>query len=220
MNSAVQVTDSAARVLSIDVIKKAFIQLNQLDAKIEQQSRAIACDSHVKQVKVWLQDQERELGIKVEVVASLDCLTEAQQTVLLLDAPGTVAADRYIMFASDIESHQQAINAYEYIVVGLGCLPKVLTSKQKKVCMQIYRSLHDDQQAYLETRFDLQSQDDHSISSAVMSYLAEVSALAIKPVFAQRRDSWQRNLVRKLYPALPWTPTDIHCLIHSARKKA
>ena len=220
MSAAVQLTDQAPQAISVDLIKKAFIKLNELEAKNESFSQFLASEAHVKQVKVWLQDQERELGVKVDVISGVESLPQDTRARVLPGAPGIFSEGRYLMFANDIKSHQQAICAYEYIVVGLGALVNYLGSKQAKVCTQIYRHLTSDQQEYLQQKFKLESASSESVATAVMAYLAEVSALAIRPTFAQRRESWQRYWLRKFYAKLSWTPTDLHFLISCARKKS
>ncbi len=202
--------------LSIDSIKQDFIKLNERLAANEQFSLTLASDEHVRQVKVWVQDQERELGKKVRVVAGKETLPEASACQVINGAPGLVLDAEYILFANCIATHKQAMDAYEYVVVGLCALPKYLGKSQELVCANMALSLNDEQTLYIKQRFAGSSQDP---LLAVMSYLAEVAALAITPTFIQRRESWQRSWVRKLYPKLGWSGTDIHYLIHRARCK-
>ncbi len=202
--------------LSIDSIKQDFIKLNARPAANEQLPPVLASEEHMRQVKVWVQDQERELGIKVTVVAGLDAMTDGNKA-LNKGVPGTIEQGQAILFANCINSHKQAMDAYEYVVVGLGALPRVVSASQGKVCEQIAHNLASDQIEYIEKRFNVSMSEPQL---AIMAYLADVAALAIKPTFVQRRESWQRSWLRKLSPKLIWTATDIHYLIYRARCKA
>ena len=202
--------------LSIDSIKQDFIQLNARQAANEQFPLTLANDEQVRLVKVWVQDQERELGKKVKVVAGKEALSVESASLALHGAPGLVLEGECLLFANCIATHKQAMDAYEYVVVGLGALPNYLGKSQSVVCASISKSLNDEQALYIKKRFKA---DKEQPQIAVMNYLAEVAALAITPTFLQRRESWQRSWVRKLYPALTWTGTDIHYLIHRARFK-
>jgi hypothetical protein len=204
--------------LSIDSIKHDFIKLNARPAANEQFSLTLASAEHVRQVKVWVQDQERELGLKVTVVAGLEALPHGRQVTKAINkgAPGAVEQGQGILFANEINSHKQAMDAYEYVVVGLVALPRLMAKKQAQVCTQIANNLAPEHIEYIEKRFNVSITDPQL---AIMHYLAEVAALAIKPNFVQRRESWQRSWLRKVYPTLAWTATDIHHLIYSARCK-
>jgi len=216
MENAQSLPQQSELTLSIDSIKQDFIQLNARQAANEQFPLTLANDEQVRQVKVWVQDQERELGKKVRVVAGKEALPLESASLVLDGAPGLVLEGEYLLFANCITTHKQAMDAYEYVVVGLCALPNYLGKSQSAVCASISNSLNDEQNLYINKRFKV---DKEQPKIAVMSYLAEVAALAITPTFLQRRESWQRSWVRKLYPALAWTGTDIHYLIHRARFK-
>ncbi len=216
MENAQSLPQQSELTLSIDSIKQDFIQLNERQAANEQFPLILANDEQVRQVKVWVQDQERELGKKVRVVAGKESLPAESTSLVLEGAPGLVLEGETILFANCITTHQQAMDAYEYVVVGLHALPNYLGKSQSAVCASISNSLNDEQGLYINKRFKV---DNDQPQIAVMSYLAEIAALAITPTFLQRRESWQRSWVRKLYPALAWTGTDIHYLIHRARFK-
>ncbi len=202
--------------LSIDSIKQDFIKLNARPAANEQFSPGLADDEHVRQVKVWVQDQERELGIKVTVVAGLESFTGDTESINS-GAPGAIKQGQAVLFANCIKSHKQAMDAYEYVVVGLTALPRLVTTSQARLCGQIATNLASDQIEYIEKRFNVSMNDPQM---AIMPYLAGLAALAIKPTFVQRRESWQRSWLRKVNPKLVWTATDIHHLIYQARCKA
>ncbi len=202
--------------LSIDSIKQDFIKLNARPAANEQLSPGLADDEHVRQVKVWVQDQERELGIKVAVVAGLESFT-GDIASINIGAPGVLEQGQGILFANCIKSHKQAMDAYEYVVVGLASLPRLMAASQDRICGQIAVNLASEQVEYIEKRFNVSMTEPQA---AIMPYLADLAALAIKPSFVQRRESWQRSWLRKVIPKLVWTATDIHYLIFQARCKS
>ncbi len=215
MDSALLKSHTPRIDLSIDSIKQDFIKLNARPAANEQFSPGLADDEHVRQVKVWVQDQERELGIKVLVVAGLESFS-GDITSINIGAPGIISQGQAILFANSINSHKQAMDAYEYVVVGLSSLPRLMASAKARICGQIAENLASEQVDYIEKRFNVSMTDPQS---AIMPYLADLAALAIKPTFVQRRESWQRSWLRKVMPKLVWTATDIQYLIFQARCK-
>ena len=196
----------AGQNISINSIKQDFIKLNQMDAANEQFTRVLADEAHVRQVKMWVQDQERELGIKVQVEA---CMQAAE-----FSAPGMIQKGNCILFASHINTHKQAMDAFEYVVVGLKALPEYMAGSKERICAAIFSGMGSEQTEYICKRFNV----EHA-QQGMMLYLAEVAGLNITPTFLERREGWQRSIMRKLYPKLGWTPTDIHCLIHRARNR-
>ncbi len=203
-------------------IKQAYIEQNQR-VELSGQKAAngsfmekLADDGHLETVKRWVQQAERDCVIEVRVVAGVETLEST--TGVAQATPGTANKGEFILFANRISTHKQAEDAYGYVVCGLGFLPQYLGKQMSAVCMQILRNLSMQQQNYSERTYGFDQNNEATLTSAVMQYLAGLSHLSICPTGLQRREGFQRSLVRKLYSKLEWNSDDIHYLIFKAKQ--
>lgn len=213
MNSAVSLQEEAvvdSLPINIEAIKKAFIQLHQLPAANEQIIRETVDAAHVMQVKDWLQDLERELGVKAKVVAS------PQECGLTVEAPAAVINDEAVIFANRIAHQKMALDVFEYAVVGLLGIERLL--KDDKTSLRLFADLNQDTQEYLAKRYQLSLDNAEDQVLVVKMYLADLASLNIRLTWLQRREAWQRQCVRLLYPKLKYESQDLHYLLLKARR--
>ncbi|MFY0641219.1 MAG: hypothetical protein JXR16_09250 [Bermanella sp.] len=212
MNSAVSLQEAVVESLpvNIEAIKKAFIQLHQLPAANEQAVRATVDASHVMQVKDWLQDLERELGVKAKVVAS------AKECGVNVDAPAAVINDEAVIFANHIDHQKMALDVFEYAVVGLLGVERLL--KDEKTSLRLLADLNQDTQEYLAKRYQLSLDKTEDKVLVLKMYLADLASLNIRLTWLERREAWQRQCVRLFYPKLKFESLDLHYLLLKARR--
>tara|TARA_B100001063_G_scaffold164114_1_gene153154 strand:- start:235 stop:891 length:657 start_codon:yes stop_codon:yes gene_type:complete len=202
------VTD--ALPVDIEAIKKAFIQMHELPAANEQLSRVAVDQAHVLRVKDWLQDLERQLGVKAKVVAS------AQDCGLSIDAPAAVMNDEAIIFADHIHHQKMALDVFEYAVVGLLGVERLL--KDDQTSLRLFRDLPIATQEFLAKRYQLSLEDTEHKVLVVKMYLADLASLNIRLTWLERREAWQRQWVRLFYPKLKFESLDLHYLLLKARR--
>ncbi|NVK38646.1 MAG: hypothetical protein HWE18_12035 [Gammaproteobacteria bacterium] len=213
MNQPMVVTQdsmSPLGYLSIEDIKKAFIQLNQLPAANDQVIRHEAAPDHVIRVKDWLQDLERELGVKAKVVASPSVLD------LSVMAPAAVVDGEPVLFANYINNQKIALDAFEYVAVGLLAVERL--GLDTRFFLRIFQDLSQDQREFLSHRHDLDVNQENDQELMVKLYLADLAALNVELTWLERREAWQRQLVRLVYPKLAYSSLDLHYLLLKARR--
>lgn len=213
MNTAInldQANLTDALPVDIEAIKKAFIQMHELPAANEQLSRVAVDQAHVLRVKDWLQDLERQLGVKAKVVAS------AQDCGLSIDAPAAVMNDEAIIFADHIHHQKMALDVFEYAVVGLLGVERLL--KDDQTSLRLFRDLPIATQEFLAKRYQLSLEDIEHKVLVVKMYLADLASLNIRLTWLERREAWQRQWVRLFYPKLKFESLDLHYLLLKARR--
>ncbi len=213
MNTAInldQANLTDALPVDIEAIKKAFIQMHELPAANEQLSRVAVDQAHVLRVKDWLQDLERQLGVKAKVVAS------AQDCGLSIDAPAAVMNDEAIIFADHIHHQKMALDVFEYAVVGLLGVERLL--KDDQTSLRLFRDLPIATQEFLAKRYQLSLEDTEHKVLVVKMYLADLASLNIRLTWLERREAWQRQWVRLFYPKLKFESLDLHYLLLKARR--
>ena len=213
MNTAInldQANVTDALPVDIEAIKKAFIQMHELPAANEQLSRVAVDQAHVLRVKDWLQDLERQLGVKAKVVAS------AQDCGLSIDAPAAVMNDEAIIFADHIHHQKMALDVFEYAVVGLLGVERLL--KDDQTSLRLFRDLPIATQEFLAKRYQLSLEDTEHKVLMVKMYLADLASLNIRLTWLERREAWQRQWVRLFYPKLKFESLDLHYLLLKARR--
>lgn len=213
MNTAInldQANLTDALPVDIEAIKKAFIQMHELPAANEQLSRVAVDQAHVLRVKDWLQDLERQLGVKAKVVAS------AQDCGLSIDAPAAVMNDEAIIFADHIHHQKMALDVFEYAVVGLLGVERLL--KDDQTSLRLFRDLPIATQEFLAKRYQLSLEDTEHKVLVVKMYLADLASLNIRLTWLERREAWQRQWVRLFYPKLKFESSDLHYLLLKARR--
>lgn len=212
--------------LEVNELKQALIDKHQLPNEGMNGSLEPASDLHTVRVKDWVQDQEKQLGIKVEVIASLDELSPAEQSKLTLSCfpklnTSCWVGDRLLLLASAINTQKQAMDAYEQTVVGRFGVSMLLGAHDQKTLDQVFCSMGESGLSYLNTdlgfQFDLQTPEQQRL--AVGEHIARLASIARKPDALQRRMSWYRSVFRKVNPNLIWTHDDLCVLIQKARRK-
>ncbi|MFT5594828.1 MAG: hypothetical protein ACI8SR_003228 [Oceanicoccus sp.] len=213
MNSAVNVQEQVvvdSLPINIEAIKKAFIQLNQLPAANEQFMPSPAPATHVIRVKDWLQDLERDLGVKAKVVAS------PQQCGLSINAPAAIVDDEAVLFANCIDNQKMAMDVFEYAVGGLLGVQRLL--KKENTCLRIFTDLDADTQEFLIKRHNLPFETNEDKVLLLKMHLADLAGLNVRLTWLERREAWQRQLVRLFYPKLKFESLDLHYLLLKARR--
>jgi hypothetical protein len=191
--------------LSIDVIKKAFIKRHQFQAANEQPLAMAATNNHIEAVKRWIAPLEFELNLKANVIS---CANPGMSE----DAAAQVVGGELFILANTVHNEKQARDVFTYGSVGLIVIPKYLAKKGNSVIEQIHSGLTGDQmEALASTCGDIADK-----RSLIQLYLADLATLRVTPSFIERRESWQRQLVRKVYSGLAWKSNDLHYLIHRA----
>ena len=197
--------------LNIEAIKKAFIQLHQLPAANEQMIRDAAGSEHIIRVKDWLQDLERELGVKAKVVAS------ASECGLTVNTPATVVDDEVVLFANHIDHQKMALDVFEYAAVGLLGVQRL--SIKDSLCTRIFADLNKDTQEFLAQNHNLHPERSDDQILMIKMYLADLAALNIRLTWLERREAWQRQCVRLLYSKMAFSSLDLHYLLLKARRR-
>lgn len=213
MNNAVSI-DEARLVdsshIDIEAIKKAFIQINQLPAANEQLMRPAVDEAHVSRVKDWVQDLERELGFKAKVASS------SSEYGLSVNTPAAVVGDEAILFANYIDNQKMALDAFEYVTIGLLGVQRLLDGSG--MFERIFNDLDADTQEYMAKNHDLDLDQADDRVLLVKLYLAGLASLNVRLTWLERRDAWQRQLLRMVYPKLKMTSLDLHYLLLKARR--
>lgn len=213
MNNAVSI-DEARLVdsshIDIEAIKKAFIQINQLPAANEQLTRPAVDEVHVSRVKDWVQDLERELGFKAKVASS------PSEYGLSVNTPAAVVGDEAILFANYIDNQKMALDAFEYVTIGLLGVQRLLDGSG--MFERIFNDLDADTQEYMAKNHDLDLDQADDRVLLVKLYLAGLASLNVRLTWLERRDAWQRQLLRMVYPKLKMTSLDLHYLLLKARR--
>lgn len=209
MSAALQLTAQEAEIVTIDAIKQALIA-NSKPVLAANESPLLGVElgaGHRNLVKSWVQHCERLMGVKVDV--------ELVQSHNVAPSQAVVSEDGVIIYANRIATAQQAVLAYHYGVVGLLKVGSLLAGKSSL----IETMLRDIPQSALDGIIQSHFQGVQiSKEGLLVEYLAQLAQLQVAPTWVQRRESWQRSVLRKLYPKLKWTSDDLHYFIYSARE--
>lgn len=197
-------------VVSIEAIKKAFIKINEQHAANEPINPDMATEERVEAIKRVIAPLEFEYKTKVQVVVGSVGGLDAHSVAQLQDG-------QIKLVASLIKNDKQALYAFYLGVRGLLALPSYLEKLGEPVIQQIYDGLDDEQLNTLANISHLKTTDQPN--QVVETYLAHLASLNITLSFFDRRNSWQRSLVRKLYPKLKWTAEDLQYVITCAVNK-
>jgi len=198
---------------NIEAIKKAFIQIHQspADAANEQLIRPPASAEHVLLVKDWVQDLERELGIKARVIAT------SSKVNTYVAAPAAIINGEPVLFANYCDNQKLALDAFEYVAVGLFGVQRLV--KDAKVYQAIFNDLDVDTKEYMAKRNELDLEKPTHQELLVKLYLAGLASLSIRLTWLERREAWQRQKLRMMYPKLKMTSLDLHYLLLQARRQ-
>jgi hypothetical protein len=203
MNNTARIQEVAD--LSIEVIKKAFIKRHQFQAANEHPLTVAATNDHVEAVKRWIAPLEFDHNFKANVI---NCAKPGMSE----EAATQVVSGELFILANIVNNEKQARDIYTYGCVGLIIIPKYLAKKSERVIKQIHSGLTEDQMENLAKTCG----ETIDMRSLILLHLADLATLMITPTFIERRDSWQRQLVRKVYPRLAWRSNDLHYLIYRA----
>lgn len=205
MTAALPQTTETAEIISIESIKKAFIGLHEVLAANEPLNTLYADESHVERVKRAIAPLEFQFKTKVNVVVGAVGGLAEGAVVQLKD-------DKVFLLANLLENEKQADDAYYLGVRGYLATKGYLAGLSDQVITQIFNGLSDEQKACLTTLSDDKRE-------TVTAYLSHLAMLNIRLSFFDRRNSWQRALVRKVYPKLAWSTEDLHYLILQAERR-
>ncbi len=197
-------------IVSIDTIKKAFIQQHQLPAANQPHSNSVASADRVEAIKRVIAPLEHAFNTSVKVVAQAvaDCPRQGSTQVHQGEA---------ILVANGIHNDQQAHDQFYLAVVGSLAVPRYLSKKSDETIQRIYESLSQEQISLIMGLHQIES--EHKLNEVVSYYLAMLASMSLTPSFHDRRNSFQRNLLRQCYPKLKWTNLDLHYLILKAKKR-
>ena len=212
-------SQSAVQIENVESIKKSFIELNRLPEKAVSLACVEVDEARKLEIKRWLADRVKEYGIEVEVVSglhalNLDVIRPAYKSVL-----SVLDANKPVILANGITSHASAMQAYDYAVVGLQGVPQFLTTRMKSLWVQLYDGLSEPQRDLLVRRYGLNLEEPEQRQMALEFYLADLTVLNVELSFLQRRESWQRQLVRQFYPSLEWSSQDLHYVLYKVRQQ-
>lgn len=194
---------------SIEAIKKAFIKQHQQQAANEQVVRPKADMDQLEAVKRWIAPSEFKLGLKAVV---LQCASVGMAE----DLAAQIVDGNLYLLANCISNEKQARDCFTYGAVGLVLIPRYLTGFNEDSISQIYHCIPDDHIESMLSEYDAGVMNNKRL--VVELYLAELATLNITPSYYERRDSWQRMLLRKLYSKLKWNSHDLHYLVYRATK--
>ena len=206
MNNTVRIEEVSN--ISIETIKKALIKQYQLEAANDQVVPPIATSDYVEVVKRWIAPCEFTLSIKATVLA---CAKPG-----MTEASAQVIDNQLYILANHLENEKQARDILIFGAVGLMAIPKYLSRFNESSLEAIYNALPSDQLETMHEAYGEQVALNKAL--AVQLYLAELATLDVVPSFYERRDSWQRMLVRKFYPKLKWQSHDFQYLVFRAAK--
>ena len=209
MAVALPQSTNEADLISIESIKKALIEQHQMSAANEQSVLPRASAEHIEVVRRWISSAEFSLGVKASV---LPCAEAGMQE----DSVAQVKDGQLFLLANCIQNEKQARDVFIYGSIGLMAIPNYLNKLGAESIRQILATISSDQLKAMSAQFSEQVMADDRL--VVELYLADLAALGVTPSFFERRDSWQRNLVRKLYSKLKWQSHDLHYLVYRAAK--
>ena len=204
-----QVQASTADLVSIESIKKAFIRLNEQVAANEPLNLSVADEGRVESIKRAIAPLEFEYKTKVKVVVgAVGGLNQY--------APAQIQDGEVKLLANLIGNDKQAEDAFFLGVRGLQAVSQYIESINGRVIQQIFDGLEEEQ---LNTLKNISTLNDASDAKVVVAtYLAYLASLNIQLSYFDRRNCWQRNVVRKFYPKLKWSAEDLQYLISGAVK--
>ncbi len=181
---------------------------------------------HVVRVKDWVQLPERELGIKVDVVAQRGQIPTTSPLPEFLPQFGQslnalTLGDRIVLLANAIETHEQALAAYRQEVIGRYGVRLLLGKRLPLVAQQVFESLGEDKLLYLNEQLGFAF--DWTVSghqqAAALEHIARLAAVGRSVNRVQRRMSFYRAMARVIGWKQPWTHDDLCVLIDRARRK-
>ncbi|QIZ84252.1 hypothetical protein HF888_08430 [Bermanella marisrubri] len=194
--------------LEISAIKKAFISNNLLPAANDEPILSRASQEHVERIHRWIAPLEFRLGVKARVIP-------CAEADLVEGVAAQIKQDQVVLLANCIQSEKQALDVFRFAAVGLLAVPRYL-QKKDRIVRTIYQGLSDEQIELIASRYGISGSQTEEM--VVKLYLAELSALDVEPSFFERRDAFQRRLVRLVWPKLGWKSHESHYVIYRAAK--
>jgi hypothetical protein len=211
-------SQSAVHVESVEAIKKGFIELNRLPEKPVILDQDDIDGVRLAEINRWLAERVKEYGIQFNLVSGLHSLSAEAIRPAYMGVVGVLDGDRSVILANTITSHASAIQAYDYVVVGLKSTPIYIEARLKSLWGQLFESLDEPQRDLLIRRYGVNLADPQQRQMVLEFYMADLAVLNVKLSFLQRRDSWQRQIVRTFYPSLKWSSQDLHYVLHRVRR--
>ena len=197
-------------IVSIDTIKKAFIEQHQLPAANQTHGDELADPYRVEAIKRTIAPLEKMFNTRVNVVAQAIPEYTRHGSIQIHQGEATLVA-------TGIHNDQQTHQQFYLAVVGLLAIPRYLSKKGDKFVKQIYQCISEEQKALIMSLHPIN--DACKETEIVSQYLAHLASMNLIPSFHDRRNSFQRSLVRLCYAKLKWTNLDLHYLILQTKKK-
>lgn len=218
-------SDSSAAPSELEDYKKSLIAKHKQPLAKHMGDLPAATAAHVVRVKDWVQLPERELGIKVDVVAQRGQIPLSQIPAQGLPQYGQslnalTLGDRIVLLANAIETHEQALAAYRQEVVGRYGVRLLLGKRLSGVAQQVFDSLGEARLAYLNEQlgFTFDWADTQDQQAAALEHIARLAAVGRSVNRVQRRLSFYRAVARFIGWHQPWTHDDLCVLIDRARR--
>lgn len=205
MNNTARINDVSD--ISIETIKKALIKQHQLEAANDQVVSPAASLEHVEAVKRWVAPCEFAIGKKAKVLGCAESGMLESVAVQLVDG-------QLFILANCVENEKQARDMFLYGSIGLIAVPRFLERFNDNAIGFLYSSLPEEQVEAMSLLYGA----DLDKSLMVKLYLASLVTLDVEPSFYEKRDSWQRMLLRKVLPKLKWQSHDFQYLVYRAKK--
>lgn len=212
-------SQSAVQIENVESIKKGFIELNRLPEKAVSFACVEVDEARKLEIKRWLAERVKEYGVVVGVASGLHALNLDVIRPAYKSVSAILDSNEPVILANAITSHASVEQAYDYAVVGLQGVPQYLASRMKSLWVQLYDGLSEPQRDLLVRRYGLNLEESEQRQMALEFYLADLAELNVELSFLQRRESWQRQLVRQFYPSLGWSSQDLHYVLHRVRQQ-
>lgn len=211
-------SQSAVHVESVEAIKKGFIELNRLPEKAVVLDQVDVDAARLLEINRWLAERVKQYGALSELVSGVHSLNVEAIRPAYMGVVGVLNGAKPVILANTITNHTSAIQAYDYVVVGLKESPIYIEARLKALWQQLFESLDEPQCDLLTRRYGLNLADPQQQRMALEFYMADLAVLNVQLSFLQRRDSWQRQIVRRFYPSLKWSSQDLHYVLHRVRQ--
>ena len=208
----------AVHVESVESIKKGFIELNRLPEKAVVLAQTEVDSAGLLQINRWLAERVKEYGVQAGLVSGVHSLNAEAIRPAYMGVVGVLSDAAPVILANTITNHTSAMQAYDYAVVGLKEAPVFIGARLKNLWQQLFECLDEPQRDLLTRRYGLNLADAQQRQMALEFYMADLAVLNVELSFLQRRESWQRQVVRNFYPNLAWTSQDLHYVLHKVRE--
>lgn len=180
----------------------------------------------VELVNNWVEPLEASLGTKVNVVASTKELPSALRSQVGSDTEALLdrSSGEVYLIAENLDTEAKAVRAMLHEVVGHKGVINALSDAQKSggkpvtdVLDDIYKSLG---RVAIDRKigrygFDYKKASDRH--EAVLEYIAHIAETGQRPNLVRRAVAAIKAALRRIFPQVGWTETDVLALIEKGR---